>query len=263
MISLSPETKWVSIIKPLLDNAEADYVVYRLKDLALNSLGGDYHAEHLLRMHEYIFGDIFEWAGVPRTISIYKEEDVLGGQSVEYSDPFDIVNDLHHVLSDMRAKEWNNISLRQKAFEFCNSLARLWKIHPFREGNTRTTIMFCCQFADEMGFPLNRKLFEENSIYVRTARVAYNVLKNLNALLEESHQTKVMDKSFLRWYDIYNSRKDVICMATATATKAAENSYTINDAMEVLFGKLDEAIDDMENGRVQTIEEAWKEIDSI
>lgn len=52
-------------------------------------------------------------------------------------------------------------------------------------------------------------------------------------------------------------------MATATATKTAETSYTIDDAMKVLFGKLDEAIDDMENGRVQTIEEAWKEIDSI
>lgn len=52
-------------------------------------------------------------------------------------------------------------------------------------------------------------------------------------------------------------------MATATATKTAETSYTIDDAMEVLFGKLDEAIDDMENGRVQTIEAAWKEIDSI
>lgn len=52
-------------------------------------------------------------------------------------------------------------------------------------------------------------------------------------------------------------------MATVTATKTAEKTYTIDDAMEELFGKLDEAIDDMENGRVQTIEEAWKEIDSI
>lgn len=48
-----------------------------------------------------------------------------------------------------------------------------------------------------------------------------------------------------------------------TATKTAEKAYTIDDAMSVLFEKLDEAIDDMENGRVQTIEEAWKEIDSI
>lgn len=100
----------------LLDDAEADYVVYRLKDLALN------------------LGDLFEWAGVPRTISIYKEEDVLGGQSVEYSDPFDIVNDVHHALSDMRNTSFprgkyqdhhhvllsvcrrNGFSARQKAF---------------------------------------------------------------------------------------------------------------------------------------------------
>lgn len=52
-------------------------------------------------------------------------------------------------------------------------------------------------------------------------------------------------------------------MATATATKTAEKAYTIEDAMNVLFGKLDEAIDDMENGRVQTIDEAWEEIDSV
>ena len=52
-------------------------------------------------------------------------------------------------------------------------------------------------------------------------------------------------------------------MATTIATKTTEKTYAIDDAMEVLFGKLDEAIDDMENGRVQTIEEAWEEIDSI
>ena len=158
----------------LLDQAEADYVVYRLKDLALNPLSGNYHSEHLLKMHGYIFQDLFEWAGRPRTISIYKEEDVLGGQSIEYSNPANIANDIYHALWDMREKDWPGMTRKEKALEFCDSLARLWKIHPFREGNTRTTITFCCQFADEKGFPLNRKLFEENSVYVRTALVAYN-----------------------------------------------------------------------------------------
>ena len=158
----------------LLDEAEADYVVFRLKDLALNPLPGDYHTVHFLKMHEFIFQDIFEWAGKPRTISIYKEEDVLGGQSIEYSDPFDIVKDLHHVLHDMRSKEWKKMSREQISCEFCDSLAKLWKIHPFREGNTRTTVTFCCQLADEMDFSINRKLLEDNARYVRTALVAYN-----------------------------------------------------------------------------------------
>ena len=62
-----------------LNDAEADYVVYRLKELAMNPLPGEYNTEHLLRMHHYIFQDLYEWAGEPRIIAIYKEEDVLGG----------------------------------------------------------------------------------------------------------------------------------------------------------------------------------------
>lgn len=49
-----------------------------------------------------------------------------------------------------------------------------WKIHAFREGNTRTTITFMCQYADANIKNIDRQLFEENSAYVRTALVAYN-----------------------------------------------------------------------------------------
>ena len=55
----------------------------------------------------------------------------------------------------------------------------------------------------------------------------------------------------------------VMVMALAQATKSRETTYTINDAMNVLLSKLDKAIDDMENGRVQTVEEAWAEIDAV
>ena len=148
-----------------LDEAEADYVVYRLKDLAMNPMPGEYNTEHLLKMHHYIFQDLYDWAGEPRVIAIYKEEDVLGGMSVEYSDPFDITKDTHFILSDMRKKAWKNMTREQAATEFCDSLARLWKVHPFREGNTRTTITFCCQYADEIGLNMNREIFEKNSRY--------------------------------------------------------------------------------------------------
>lgn len=157
-----------------LDDAEADYVVYRLKDLAMNPMPGEYNTEHLLNMHYYIFQDLYEWAGEPRIISIYKEEDILGGMSVEYSDPFDITKDIHFILADMRHKPWKEMDRKQASTEFCESLAKLWKVHPFREGNTRTTITFCCQYADEIGLKINRELFEKNSRYVRTALVAYN-----------------------------------------------------------------------------------------
>lgn len=45
--------------------------------------------------------------------------------------------------------------------------------------------------------------------------------------------------------------------------KVIKNAYTINDAADALFSKLDEAIDDMENGRVISEEEMWAELDAI
>lgn len=47
------------------------------------------------------------------------------------------------------------------------------------------------------------------------------------------------------------------------AIQVTKNAYPINDAMNVLFSKLDEAIDDMESGRVISEEELWAEIDAI
>ena len=41
------------------------------------------------------------------------------------------------------------------------------------------------------------------------------------------------------------------------------STYALEDARNVLFSKLDEAIDDMENGRVISEEEMWTELDAI
>ena len=45
--------------------------------------------------------------------------------------------------------------------------------------------------------------------------------------------------------------------------KNPETLDSVDSAMNLLFSKLDEAIDDMENGRVLTEEELWAEIDGI
>lgn len=151
--------------KKKLDEAEADYVTYRLKEIAQTLLPGDYDYAHLLDMHKYIFQDIYEWAGQQRKLNIYKEEPVLGGLSIDYSDMFDIPKDSERILSEMRGKAWKEMDAHEAALQFSESLAKLWKVHPFREGNTRTTVTFCCQYADAIGLNPDRKLFEDNAQY--------------------------------------------------------------------------------------------------
>ena len=48
-------------------------------------------------------------------------------------------------------------------------------------------------------------------------------------------------------------------MSLAKIKKFTDNRLTMNDAMDELLSKLDVAIDDMEQGRVQPIDDAWKE----
>ena len=40
----------------------------------------------IFKIHKILFKEIYIWAGKPRTINIYKNEPVLGGLSVNYSD---------------------------------------------------------------------------------------------------------------------------------------------------------------------------------
>ncbi len=99
--------------RKLLDEAEADYVTYRLKEITINPLPGCYDYNHLLQMHKYIFQDVYELAGQQRKLNIYKEEPILGGLSVDYSDMFDIPKDSERILSEMRNKPWNIMDIHE------------------------------------------------------------------------------------------------------------------------------------------------------
>lgn len=57
-------------------------------------------------------------------------------------------------------------------------------MHPFREGNTRTTAVFTIKYLRSLGFFVNNELFERHSWYFRNALVRANyrnVLKGINA----------------------------------------------------------------------------------
>ncbi len=94
-----------------LDDAEANYVSLRLRELAEKPLEGDYDISHLAEMHKYIFQDIYEWAGEIRIINMEKEEPALGGLSIEYSDKTKIQEELSETLKKMVSRPWVDMSL--------------------------------------------------------------------------------------------------------------------------------------------------------
>ena len=178
--------------KQMLDDAEADYVSLRLRELAENPLEGDYDFNHLAEMHRYMFQDIYAWAGKIRVINIEKEEPALGGLSIEYSDKTKIESHLSEALNKMVSRSWVNMSLEDRVKCFSEDLAAVWKTHGFREGNTRLAVTFCCQFIEAQGIPIDRTIFEKNGVYVRTALVAYSaVFHDLGDLSKKEYLERI------------------------------------------------------------------------
>ena len=58
----------------------------------------------------------------------------------------------------------------------CEFTSRIWQIHPFQEGNTRTTAIFIQKYLISMGFEVNNELFKNNSKYFRNALVGANYI---------------------------------------------------------------------------------------
>lgn len=155
-----------------LKEMEAEYTSLRIRELVEKPIKGDFDFQHFCSIHKYIFQDMYDWAGCHRTVDIEKSEPSLGGLSIEYENVEQIETAAERILNTLKSRLWETLSIDERAQRFSEDMAALWKVHGFREGNTRTTVIFFCDFAESRGIALDRGLFEKHSAYVRTALVA-------------------------------------------------------------------------------------------
>ncbi|MEQ8933919.1 MAG: Fic family protein [Zhengella sp.] len=157
-----------------LDSKERRETLKTLKGLYDNPVKAEFGLAHLLEIHRRIFAPVYPFAGEIRRIDMVKAEEKLGGGSVEYA-PFHLARlQAEHCLKQLNARDWSglrDLSRPQDMAAFAGNIIDVWKVHPFREGNTRTTMTFMHQFAAAKGFALDRQLIRANAEYVRHALV--------------------------------------------------------------------------------------------
>lgn len=90
----------------------------------------------LQTIHQFLFEDLYNWAGELRTINIYKSERVLNGLSVTYSDSSLIQSDLTAIFNWATTIDWTHRN-PQLPSNFAKFMTDIWRVHPYREGNTR------------------------------------------------------------------------------------------------------------------------------
>ena len=131
----------------------------------------DFSTNGLCEIHRFLFEDVYEWAGQHRITNIEKRERLLGGRSVWYSNDEDIPRDLDKVFGVLRDKPWDEFSRREFVEELTRCFPRIWQVHPFREGNTRTVVMMLTFFVEHYGYYMDQELMASSAGYVRDSFV--------------------------------------------------------------------------------------------
>lgn len=152
---------------------EADKVSARIAEL-LGEKAFSFTPQELIRIHRHLFTGIYKFAGLIRDYNITKKEWVLDGESVQYASAYSIMDTLEYDITQERNFSYEGLTTEQSINHICRFIANLWQIHPFGEGNTRTTAVFLMKYLYNFGFKVNNEAFANNSWYFRNALVRAN-----------------------------------------------------------------------------------------
>ena len=148
----------------------------------------DFSAEGLCSIHRFLFGDVYEWAGQYRRINIEKREELLAGRSVWYSNDDDITKDLDDAFREIQEISWDDLTREVFVQKLVRCFSRVWQIHPFREGNTRTVVMMLTLFVEAHGYYMDQDLLAASAGYVRNSFV----MASLDQFSEFQHLERIM-----------------------------------------------------------------------
>ena len=126
-------------------------------------------------VHRQIFKGVFKHAGQFRDYDFTKKEWVLDGDTVLYGRWSELQRTLAYDLDQEKQFDYTNLALPDAIRHIADFVAGIWQIHPFREGNTRTTAIFTIKYLRSIGFQqINNDLFEQHSWFFRNALVRAN-----------------------------------------------------------------------------------------
>ena len=81
---------------------------------------------------------------------------------------------IEYDLEQERSFDYSKVDRNELVNHIAQFVSGLWQIHPFGEGNTRTTAVFTILYLRSMGFDVTNDLFAKHSWYFRNALVRAN-----------------------------------------------------------------------------------------
>ena len=155
------------------NSEEADKVSVRITKI-LSDKSFNFNPTELISIHKRLFTGVYEHAGIIRNYNFTKDEWVLNKDTVTYSSFENIMPALEYDFEQERSFSYKDLSFDELVRHLCRFTSNIWQVHPFCEGNTRTTAIFIIKYLRTFGFNINDEVFANNSWYFRNSLVRAN-----------------------------------------------------------------------------------------
>lgn len=152
---------------------EADKVSVRIAEI-LSENSFVFSPAQYISIHKRLFHGIYSHAGRIRDYNISKKEWVLDGASVMYGGAAELRETLEYDFRTEREFVYAGLTMSEIITHLARFVSRLWQIHIFGEGNTRTTAVFFIKYLRSLGFHAANDVFAKNAWYFRNALVRAN-----------------------------------------------------------------------------------------
>lgn len=172
---------------------EADKVSARIAEI-LSENAFTFSPNEYIAIHRKLFQGIYKFAGQIRDYNITKKEWVLDGETVLYGSAFELKAAIEYDFSQEKEFSYKGLSMDEIIHHLAVFISRLWQIHIFGEGNTRTTAVFLIKYLRMLGFSADNDIFAENAWYFRNALVRANYTN----LKKDIHETTEYLELFLK-----------------------------------------------------------------
>ena len=164
---------------------ECDFVSARIVEL-LDEDKFELSVDYLKYVHKFLFQDVYEFAGEFRKIDFSKHEKILNNDSVAYGVCNTLTESLEYDISLEKEKNYKEMNIVEVITNITKFSSNIWQVHPFREGNTRTTALFIEKYLISLGYNVDNNLFKDKSVYFRNALVRSNYFNNYLNIKEDS-----------------------------------------------------------------------------
>lgn len=152
-----------------LEEFEYESTAARTQEMVDRPVVGNFDLAHLQEVHRRLFSDTYEWAGQIRDVPLVK------GTS-KFVSPESIVDQAGVIQSKLVENNFMK-GLAKPAFVelFSAHYSELNKLHPFREGNGRSTRIVLEALAENAGYTLDQTRIDNNKDQWNKAAAASHV----------------------------------------------------------------------------------------